>query len=429
MPLSVCNPLAHIGLYIWDDTPDQYAFWKACGYNTMQLCDRSWWVHASKTDERAATMARHIQSLKQDGFRVNMILFSNIAQYKGEGDFDPSPIGTKFHPSDEEAMKDRLFYVRKVVRACREADSFTVFAGDPGGIPDEMGPGCLEDFMKVALAFRDLVKEEAPHADFHINPWAVSMFHTPNYSAMTKEFWLQETVEVKQLLAMKDIFGPETGIELPCHDYYRALALRLYDEDPVLRANPPLFPLKSDLDGLFTQNTKDVWAWPYFLMDEADDGDIGPGNTPLPQSETRYIHRFVQQARKLGFNGIVGNWSFRGYLSKCMNTYAFARFCADDRLTPQQLIEEYASYVAREDCRSTLVEILLFLENNSNWQRKLPASARMENFPTSVQNGKQALELLKTVTPNEANTFPLPESTSQYLQRLKLRLQIIAEQE
>ncbi|MBR7143135.1 MAG: hypothetical protein IKD06_06340 [Clostridia bacterium] len=429
--ISSPQAIPDIGLYIWSDTPDQHDFWKACGYTTMQLCDLGWHRNAENgmAEQHTQALANGVKSLQADGFKVYIILFANIKQYKGPEDVEPTGIGEKFHPSDEAEMKERLSYLRKTIEACKSADGFTMFAGDPGGIPDFMGPGQLLDFVNMALKVKALVKEVAPEAEFNINPWCVSMFRTPNHDAMTKEFWLQETVEVKQLLDMEGIFGPETGIELPCHDYYRALTLRLYDEDPVLRADPPLFPLKSDLDGLFDRQTKNVWAWPYFLMDEADDGDIGPGNTPLPQSETRYIHRFVRQARELGFNGIIGNWSYRGYLSKCMNTYAFARFCADDRLTPRQVIEEYAAFVAREDCRSTLVQILLFLENNSNWQRKLPESAHVEDFDTTVQSGKQALELLEAVSPNEANAFPLPESTSQYLQRLKLRLQIIAEQE
>jgi hypothetical protein len=175
---------------------------------------------------------------------------------------------------------------------------------------------------------------------------------------------------------------------------------------------------------LRTRGVKRVWAWPYFLLDEADDGDVGPDGRLLPgtQVETRYIHQLVNRMRGIGMNGIIGNWSYAGHLAKALNTYAFGRFCADPRATPEQVIDEYARCVADEATWPALARVLRFIENRSNWQRKLPPPKRLPDFPCSLHSAELALAALRSVVPNTNPPFALPEPPSEYLRRLENRL-------
>ena len=41
--LSAASSFSTVGLYVWKGSPDQHAFWKACGINTLQYCDTHWY--------------------------------------------------------------------------------------------------------------------------------------------------------------------------------------------------------------------------------------------------------------------------------------------------------------------------------------------------------------------------------------------------
>ncbi len=414
-----------VGLYIWEDSPDQHEFWKACGIKTLQFCDRGWYYNAESynLDAYLKRMQQGLYSAKDAGFEVYVILFSNIEQYKGPEDTEPTGIGTKFHPDDKEKMEERLHYLEKMIKAMDEADGFTFFAGDPGGITNDMGQGDVEDYIYMAEEVGKLVKETAPNAKYNINTWAVSMFQTPNYSAMIADFWLRETEMNKVILGKESLINESTGLELPCHDYYRPLTLRLYADSGKTPAQK--YPQKSDIDTLKSRNTKRLWAWPYFLLDEADDGDTGSDYTYLQQIETRYIYRYLNDIRELGFNGVIGSWSYNAYKTKSLNTYAFGRMANDKTATPEQVIDEYAGFIASEDTYETLGQILRFVENNSNFESKLPDNEKIAPFETTIKTAQEAIDQLATVKVKTDNTFPLPMDAAEYLHNLKGRLELI----
>ncbi|MBR6426372.1 MAG: hypothetical protein IKS28_00955, partial [Clostridia bacterium] len=35
-----------VGLYVWNNNPSQYSFWKKIGIDTLQFCDRGWWYNS-----------------------------------------------------------------------------------------------------------------------------------------------------------------------------------------------------------------------------------------------------------------------------------------------------------------------------------------------------------------------------------------------
>ncbi|MBR7143134.1 MAG: hypothetical protein IKD06_06335 [Clostridia bacterium] len=425
-------PFQEKGLYIWNDTPKQHDFWKACGFTVVQLCDLGWHRNAENgtLEQYTKVLANDVKNLKADGFKVYVILFANIKQHKGPGDLEPTGIGEKFHPSDEAEMEERLSYLRKTIDACKEADGFTLFAGDPGGIPDTLGTGSVQDFINMALKVKALVKEVAPQAKFNINTWCVTMFTTPNYSASNVNFWLRETQSNRAIVSYKGLLDSETGLELPCHDYYRPMTLRQYYSNPVYRKDPPLYPNAEDMTTIKATEAPRLWAWPYFLLDEADDGDLGgAGVTSNMQIEVRYIHKLVNEMRGLGFDGIIGNWSYSGYLEKALNTYAFSRFAEDANVTPEMVLAEYAGYLTADEASAkTLVEIFKYIENQSNWHKKMPQATQLPQWETTITSPEQALEMLETVVASERPyDFDLPEGSKMYLLRVKNRLKAMIE--
>jgi hypothetical protein len=414
-----------IGLYTWEDDPTQHDFWKASGITTLQFCDRGWYYNAEAFNLKTylKRMTECVDSAKEAGFDVYVILFSNIEQYMGPNPTEPTGLGVKFHPSDEVKLADRLYYIGLSVEAMSKADGFTFFAGDPGGIPNGMGPGTVDDYIEMALKVSEVVREKAPDAAFNINPWAVTMFETPNVSAMTAAFWLKETVLSKIIIDNENLLGKDIGIELPGHDHYRPLAIRLLTQTNNMPEKP--FPQKEDVDKIFAKNTPRVWAWPYFLLDEADDGDRGVNNTVLPQIETRYIEKYISDMRETGVNGIIGSWSYAGYQSKMLNTYAFGRLASDVTATSEGVIAEFAQFIAKPESRDELTEILKYIENNSNFENKLPDEHQLDEYDTSIESPQQALEILATVEVNDINKFPLANTPEKYLQQLKERLELM----
>lgn len=413
-----------VGLYIWTDTPDQHAFWKSCGINTLQFCDLGWCRNLNLHDSYYKGMAAGIDKAKKDGFKTNVLLFANIRQWKGPQDLEPSGIGTKFHPSDEAAMQERLMFLAKTVKALHNADSFSFLGGDPGGVPSDLGPATVQDWITMAKRVHEVVKREAPHAVFNVNPWAITMWQYPDLGCGSSEWWLKETELTKIIINEKDFIGSKIGVELAGHNYYRAMALRNYSRDGI---NPEPFPTADDVKMLKNKGTTRIWAWPYFLLDEADDGDVGPDGSilPLPQSETRYIYKLVSEMRAIGMTGIMGSWSYAGYLAKAPNTYAFGRFCNDPDATPAMVIDEYAKCVADDSTWASLAQILRFIENNSNWQRKLPKERQLPNYECNIQSADMALAKLARIVPRDKPLFALPEPAPKYLSRLKERLELI----
>ena len=155
--------------------------------------------------------------------------------------------------------------------------------------------------------------------------------------------------------------------------------------------------------------------------DSAGECDGAGGGVQL---ETRYIHQLLTTLRHLGFNGVTGNWSSGGAYTRAVNFYAFARMAKDASLTAEQAIGEYARLLAEEDWAPTVEGVLRFIENDSNWHKKMPVSHQLAPFETPFATAEEALEALgKVQWSREAQGFCLPESPESFGQRLKRRLE------
>jgi len=422
-----------VGLYVWKDSPELHAFWKACGINTLQFCDTHWSIRADRLDDYYARFAEGIASASRSGFRTDVILFSNIAQWTGPEEREPTGTGVLFDPRDANAFHARMSSIARAVRALRQADGFTFIAGDPGGaVRAPFGPLAADEWVAMAREVRKVVRHEAPRARFSVNPWAIAYWQYPHLSCFTSAWWIREDLLARAILDAPDLIGPDCGVQLPAHTHYRPLALRVLagesahssDRSDKSERSNLLFPDASDVRRLRQRGTARTWAWPYFLLDEADDADVGPGGVlkPSVQINTRYIHRFVLQMRRIGVNGIIGNWSYAGHLPKAVNTFSFGRFCRDPRATPERAIDEYARLLADEASWRELAQVLRFVEGLSNWERKLPPEHLLTPLPCRLLTASEALAALAHVTPRASSRFPFQEPPERFLQRVEERL-------
>ncbi|NLI00602.1 MAG: hypothetical protein GX446_14040 [Chthonomonadales bacterium] len=413
-----------VGLYVWHDTPSQHAFWKACGINTLQFCDTHWSIRADLLEDYYRRFADGVANAARSGFRTDVILFSNIAQWEGPDEREPTGTGVLFDPRDERARNARLEAIRRAVRALNRADGFTLVAGDPGGaVRAPFGPLPASEWMSMARDVRRVVKREAPRARFSVNPWAIAYWQYPDMSCFTSAWWIREELLTRQVFDAPDLIGPDCGVQIPGHTYYRPLALRVLAEDRAGLAAAP-FPDAADIRRLRERGAKRIWAWPYFLLDEADDGDVGPDGVQRPrvQIDTRYIRRCVSQMRAIGVDGIIGNWSYAGHLPKALNTFAFGRFCRDPRATPERVLDEYARLIADDASWRDLSQVFRFVEGLSNWERKLPPEHRLAPLACRLSTSKEAQAALRRVRPRADARFPFPEAPERFLERLAERL-------
>jgi hypothetical protein len=206
--------------------------------------------------------------MQEAGFKVFVLLSLNMKQRQAG---EPEGYGeTYFDPSDEAALRQRLEYAATAIQQLKMADGFTLFAGDPGGHRDAT-PAHLLDCTAKFLA---LIAREAPRARININ--------------------------------------------FPLHNYYRSLALQCYDE---AGKQPELFPTAAEVAGFKARGIERLWGWPYFLVDECDDG-YRPGAAGIAQSETRYLKQLLGTGRRLGLNGMIANAFEANIPAESLNLYA-----------------------------------------------------------------------------------------------------------
>ena len=399
-----------IGMYCFTNVPKMLDFWKACGVNTLQFLDNA--CHESETARATANanMAMMIKAAQDKGFKVYILTLSN---FKNEQFASQHSL---FHPRDKAEMEKRLTKLREMAETCRMADGFTIFAADPGGVTDSMEEGGVDDYAYLVRRFIETLHNAAPGAEININPWAVSAFGSPEISPFDTEFWLRESEMTKAFLAMSEIINKNVNVELACHDYYRALTLRLYDNS---LSEYPYFPLDTDIEALRTRGIKNIWGWPYFLLDECDDGD-GAGKGL--QITTRYIYEIVKTYRDFGFNGVIGNYSSNGASTCAQNTYALCRFAQDKSATPEKVLDEYASFAATKETCKILGDILRYIENYSSWHQKMPENRRMPNFPTLFATPAAARAAFNSVIPLEQGDSRLLGTPAQYLKLVEEKL-------
>jgi hypothetical protein len=414
-----------VGLYVSLPTdppptdPRVYDFLEACGYNYLEFCEAGFRSRPDLLPDYYKRMSRAIDTAHQRGFRVGILLLAGMEQWQGPGETGSAGV---FSPLDKTKLQERLTHLRREVQHLRNADSFVFIPGDPGG--DPKGRSTVEDCLEVSRQVQQIVRQEAPKATFTINLWAIAEWEGFP-SPFSLPFWQQEVKLSRAVAAAPGFLGPDCGVEYPLHNYYRALTLACYT-DAGLKPEP--YPTAKEIQILRVRGVKPLLGWPYFLVDEADDGYITPNNADArgqSSAETRYIRALVDRGRALGLDGLVANAIY--LKDEALNIYAFGQMCRSAHLTPGQLIDRFAGLVADRETRVALGQVLRYIENHSNWQISLPAGSRRKDFDVpNVTSASAALDLLARVRPCFHPAIPLPEAPALYLGRLKKRLEAIA---
>ncbi|WP_319586106.1 hypothetical protein [uncultured Desulfobulbus sp.] len=418
--VDASNSIKMVGLYAFRPSPENYTFWKACGYDTLQFIDHAFSEPKERHDAIYAGIQKGIKDAQKAGFKVYVIELSNIACYPNY-----SVYPSVYDPTDPVKMQERLQDIEIGIKKLSSADGFVFFGGDPGGSPVKLGPAGIKAWMEMGRKVEAMVKENAPKAKFNANIWAIAAWDDIYTSAFKVEFWEKEVQYGKMVLAEKDFISPYCGVEFPLHNYYRSLTFKSYED---ARKTPEVFPVASDIKNLKSRGVKRFWGWAHFLIDEVDDGYTGySGVKGHPaQAETRYLRRIVSDAQRIGLNGIYSNTDGSNTAIEAINTYAFAKFCKNPKLTPEQVIDDYAGFIADEGSVHDMAQVFRFIENHSTWESSIPPKYRIKSFDCDFKTADEALTALSHVVPNMEPGFPIPEPASKYIARLKIRLQDIA---
>lgn len=409
-----------IGIYTSPTVPAQtLAFFKACGYNTYECWDMGWETRPALHEKYYAEMAQAVGRIQAAGFRVHVLLSLNLLQRRGD---EPRTAESMlFDPNDSKLVEQRLDYVAKAVGKLKLADGFIIFAGDPGG----HAKARISQFREIADRMVQIVRREAPRAEVCIDPWSIAAWdHLP--SPFAASFWDKETQFTRELIDLSGPYGPSVNVEFPLHNYYRSLALKCYAD---AGREPEPFPTARDIASLRERGVKRVWGWPYFLTDECDDGYKGT-TSGLAQSETRYIKRIIEIARRLGLDGMIANAFETNIFAETLNLYAFPRFCQDPNVMPEQVIDDFAGLISEPKTATELGQVLRFIENHSTWQAGLPEKNRLPNFDVgTMKSAQDARAALARIVARKECPLPLAKSPGEYLQKLDQRLGILAEEE
>jgi hypothetical protein len=424
IPQKSAGGFETIGLYCSLPTdpppkdPRMYDFLRACGYNYLEFCEAGFRSRPDLLPDYYNEMSRAIKLAHEKGFRVGIVLLAGMEQWNGP---DKTGYLGAFSPFDKAKLQERFTHLQRAVSSLQNADDFILLPGDPGGDPN--GRSTFDDCLAFCRNVQQIVKQQAPTANFMVNLWAVAEWEgfPPTRSL---RFWQQEVKLSREAVSAPDLFGPGCGVTFPLHNYYRSLALSCYSAAGV---TPELYPTAQDIQMLRGRGVRRVLGWPYFLVDEADDGFISPNNVESKgQSsvETRYIRALVDCGHTIGLDGLVGNAIF--FQAESLNIYAFGQMCRSADLTPEQLLDQYAGYIADEKTRAALGRVFRYIENHSNWQNSLPASYRLKSLDVpELTSAQAALELLGQVKPCVSPAIPLLEPPAVYLARLKNRLEAI----
>jgi len=411
-----------VGIYIGPPKTNDtvtYPFLKGCGYNYLEFCETGFAKRPDTLPTYYAEMNAAIERSHREGFKVWILLLAGMRQWNG-----PATNGSAgtFSALDQEALSERLQFIEKAVKGLPAADGFEFFAGDPGG--DREGRSTVQDCMNFARSVHAIVQRAAPRSGFAVNLWAVAEW-AGFPSPFTLEFWRKQVQLSRAVAEEKAMLGPDCGVVFSMDNYYRSLALACYADAAAI---PELFPSATDVAALRRKGVNHVLGWPYFLVDEVDDGFIKPNNVAShgqAQAETRYIRRIIDKGREIGLDGLVANSAY--ITSEALNIYAFGRMCHTPKVSPEAALDEWAGIIADDSTKADLGRVLRFMENHSSWENSLPAAYRLPALPCEqIKNATNAVERLGQVKPRTHPPIPLLETPATYLTRLRRRLDNIA---
>lgn len=287
----------------------------------------------------------------------------------------------------------------------KDVDFFDEFAGDWGGC--RCGQCGVADYIRYVKVLADELARVNPKTRLYANTWSISSWGPDITSRGWRAFFDQEVVGSRQVIASLWRLPVNTHIGIPCHNFYRPLAISVYGG----REHAPAFPTDGEIQNI-RRDGRDPIAWANFIL---DDDVTRPMAWGLVHSEVRHIRDFIQRLRELGINEVMCNL----YLPtlQLSNTYAYGRLLGNPDDDPAAILRGFAELIADPDDVGKLTEVMTWLELNSSWRGQLPSSVYLPTLSCSLDRA-QALALASRIRPNPAPTRPLPIPPEEWLSHL-----------
>ena len=296
------------------------------------------------------------------------------------------------------------------LRTYKEADFFEEFAADWGGC--RCGVCGIPDFLRYVRVLAEKLNELNPSAELYANTWCISYWGKDPLAEGWKTMYEREVSGSREVIKALPDMPDNTHLALPCHHLYRPLTFTSYDS----KGNTPTFPTQEDIINVHRAGRK-VLAWPHFVM---DDDAYRPLSWGIVHSEIRYIQQLLRTLRLMGIDSVIGNLYLP--LLQISNTYAYGRLLDNPDADPIDLIRDFAKLVVVKDDVDKLVEVMVWVENNSYWEEQMPEDSRLPKLPVTVST-QRARKLAGEIRPNAKPAMPLPVSSQQWLEDLQISIE------
>jgi hypothetical protein len=387
----------------------------ACGVNAVEFATMlefnrrpSTALEHRKIRDRLALLER----ARRLGMRFGYLLTNTVVSTVPEGEEPGGQLGNRARtlcPSEpgnfERTLENPLFYLE----AYREADFFEQFAADWGGC--ECGRCGVPEYLRYVRVLADRLGELNPRARMYANTWCIAFWRRDPLARGWRDFFEAEIEGTRRVAAALPALPPNVQLAMPAHHLYRPLCFEAYGG----RSLTPVFPEAADLERVAAAG-REVLAWPHFVM---DDDAYRPKAWGIVHLETRYIRDVLCRLRAAGVRHIMGNL-YLPYL-QLPNTYSFGRLTANPDLEPRAVLEDFARAVAAGPDAATLAEVLVWMDNNSFWQRQMPADGRLENMPCDL-NRALAIRLAAGIRARRTPDLPLPLPAGGWLDAVRFSL-------
>ena len=133
--------------------------------------------------------------------------------------------------------------------------------------------------------------------------------------------------------------------------------------------------------------------------------------------ETHGIECFIRGQHLLGAVGGLP-------VQECWQSFFSSKvtFHGSHPNTSGRLRRNFAKLVVVRDDVDKLVEVMIWVENNSYWEEQMPEDSRLPKLPVTVST-QRARKLAGEVRPNAKPAMPLPVSSQQWLEDLQISIE------
>lgn len=406
------EPKSHAPLY-WDykNWEKEIKWLSALGINAIEFATMFEFSRIPSTDmERKKIRDRlNILDLAHKNNMMFGYLLSNTTVSTVPADEEPSHQGAgravELCPREpgnfEKTMEIQEFYMNTY----KDADFFEEFAADWGGC--NCGKCGVDDYLRYVRAISEKLAEINPKTKLYADTWCISYWAEDPIPKGWKFVFDNEIRGSKEVIAAMPNLPSNVHLALPCHHLYRQLAYKSYGS----KAATPIFPTKSDISEIHKAG-KEVLAWTHFVLD--DDTGRAPA-WGLVHSEARYIQDLLRTLKSTGIDSVMCNL-YLPYL-QISNTYIYSRLLEDIDADVSTLIKDFAKLIAVPEDAARLADVMVWVENNSFWQEQMPDDGKLPLLPCAL-NKTTALEMAKSIRPNEIPHLPIPVSAESWLKDL-----------